>query len=250
MACANDRSRIRTCGRSTLAKCLESLTNQTKGPEEIAIVQASASNQIHKTSDESRPVVVRQKGRSISNAANEGVSVASGDVVAFIDDDAQASPNWIETLRKPYVANHSIVGVGPVNDFRTGRPWFHRGVIDIFGINYMRGEKVKSSLPTLCYLTGCNMSFQVRILNEIGGFDEFYMYSHEDADVCVRVQQAGHTIVFEESAIVWHHYAPGPTRRHLAYNFERSRVYFSPSNPLSNFPLVRFVISTFISKKN
>lgn len=99
---------------------------------------------------------------------------------------------------------------------------------------------------TFPYLTGCNASFRKKMLVELGGFDEFYVYSHEDPDVSVRIQQAGGRIVFQPKALVWHYFAAGPTRSRWIYNQERSRIYFALSNFIRELSLLMIVKHMFL----
>src|SRR4051794_10636657 len=56
------------------------------------------------------PVATRQP-RGLSGARNCGVAAAQGDVVAFLDDDAVAAPDWLERLLGPY-GDRRVMGVG------------------------------------------------------------------------------------------------------------------------------------------
>lgn len=243
---------IRTYGRPKhLWSCLRSLESQTEPPTEVIVVQASVADRPLESLYHMRLMTLQQQGRGISNAANEGIARASGDVVAFIDDDALASAIWIEALKRRYVAEPSIAGAGGlVMDSRTNEMWFDGGVVDIFGgcwwLPRMRTEAARLQHPVFPVLLGCNMSFRKEILQEVGGFDEFYRFSYDESDLCVRIQQAGHRIAFEREAVVWHRCAPGPTRRHLSYNDAKSRMYFSLSNFGRELPLRRLVARTLV----
>lgn len=237
---------VRTYGRPMfLPICLRSLESQTEPPREIIIVRASAADGMPKVSDGLKLIITQPKRRGVSRALNEGIARSSGDVVAFIDDDASASPDWIEALTNRYLAEPSIAGVGGlVIDQRTNEVWFDRGLIDVFGHAYMRPDKASPAYFAFPYLAGCNMSFRRKVLEEFGGFDEFYVYSHEEPDMCVRIQKAGLRIAFEPKAVVWHSYAPGPTRRNATYNSEKSRMYFALSN--SDLPFGELVADTLL----
>src|SRR3989304_228975 len=66
--------------------------------------------------------------RGLSGARNSGLRVATGDVVAFIDDDAYGEPDWLESLVAGY-ADPSVMAVGGTIDplWERGRPaWFPR----------------------------------------------------------------------------------------------------------------------------
>jgi membrane protein implicated in regulation of membrane protease activity len=55
------------------------------------------------------------------------------------------------------------------------------------------------------HVPGCNLSVRRSVLMEIGGFDPIYKCAGDDVDVCWRIQEAGYTIGFHPSALVWHH---------------------------------------------
>ena len=238
---------VRTYSRpiGTLCRCLNSLLNQSLSPKDIIVVHKGLGQQLNKIPNDSRLVLVQQNGRGVSNACNEGIAASSGDVVAFIDDDSIASPKWIESLIERYTSNDTIVAVGgPVNDGRTGKVSFFQGIVDILGRSYMTPDSARSrrrSLESFGYMTLTNASFRRHTLEYLGGFDEFYTYSHEDPDVCIRIRQAGLTSCFEQKALVWHYPAPGPTRSHWIYNQERSRIYFALSNFIRELSLLMVV---------
>jgi len=54
------------------------------------------------------------------------------------------------------------------------------------------------------HVPGCNMSFRKADLQLIGGFDPIFRSAGDDVDVCWRIQEAGGTIGFHPSALVWH----------------------------------------------
>ena len=243
---------VRTYSRpiGTLCRCLNSLLNQSVSPKDIIVVHKGLGQQLNKIPNESRLVLVQQNGRGVSNACNEGIAASSGDVVAFIDDDSVASPKWIESLIERYASNDMIVAVGgPVNDGRNGKVSFFQGTVDILGRSYMTPDSARSRkhpLESFEYMALTNASFRRHTLEYLGGFDEFYTYSHEDPDVCIRIQQAGLTSCFEQKALVWHYFAAGPTRSDWIYNHERSRIYFALSNFMRGLSLLMMVKHMFL----
>ncbi len=55
------------------------------------------------------------------------------------------------------------------------------------------------------HVPGCNLSVRKSVLMKIGGFDPIYRAAGDDVDVCWQIQEAGYTIGFHPSALVWHH---------------------------------------------
>jgi len=96
-----------------LSGAVASLGAQTAPPAEVIVV----IDHNPKLLDRARraypgALVVPNLGtRGLSDARNSGVNRAYGDVVAFLDDDAEAAPDWLERLTAPY-ADSSVAGVG------------------------------------------------------------------------------------------------------------------------------------------
>ena len=161
----------------------------------------------HQADGPSVPVVVlanKYEGR-LGSARNSAAEVARGDIVAFLDDDAWADPDWLDRLLLPY-GNESVVAVGgaPVPEFEGARPgWFPFEFDWVFGCAY-------SGLPEkqapVARLIGANMSVRRLALAEIGGF---HSDNHDDMDMCHRLMhlRPAEQIVYEPMARV-HHFVP------------------------------------------
>jgi glucosyl-dolichyl phosphate glucuronosyltransferase len=161
----------------------------------------------HQAGSPSTPVVVlanKYQGR-LGSARNSAAEVARGDIVAFLDDDAWADPDWLDWLLLPY-GNELVVAVGgaPMPEFEGARPgWFPFEFDWVFGCAY-------SGLPEkqapLARLIGANMSVRRLALVEIGGF---HSDNHDDMDMCHRLMylRPAEQIVYEPMARV-HHFVP------------------------------------------
>jgi len=107
--------------------------------------------------------------RGLSGARNTGVAAATGDVVAFLDDDAAAEPDWLERLTEHY-ADPSVVGVGGLVEPRwtTGPPrWFPAEFGWVVGCSYTGLPLVTATVRNPI---GANMSFRRDQLLAVGGF--------------------------------------------------------------------------------
>ncbi len=153
------------------------------------------------------PVVVianKFEGR-LGSARNSAAEVARGDVVAFLDDDAWAEPDWLERLVLPY-CDESVVAVGgaPVPEFERARPsWFPPEFDWVFGCAYSGLPIEQAPVPRLI---GANMSVRRSALAEIGGF---HSDNHDDMDMCHRLKhlRPADKIIYEPAAQV-HHFVP------------------------------------------
>jgi glycosyltransferase involved in cell wall biosynthesis len=166
--------------------------------------------------------------RGLSGARNSGLRVATGEVVAFIDDDAFSDPGWLEALAGSYADPAVMASGGTIEPlWERGRPgWFPREFDWVIGCTYLGMPTQRAAVRNLI---GCNMSFRAEVFDEIGGFVHGVgrigsrPLGCEETEICIRARQRWpeRTIVFEPSAVV-HHRVPA-ARGTVGYF--RSRCY-------------------------
>ena len=153
-------------------------------------------------------------------ARNSGAEMARGDVLAFLDDDAAAEPDWLEYLLAPYEDPNTVaVGGAPLPSYETGRPnWFPANFDWVFGCAY---EGMPKQLAPLAHLIGANMSVRRDAFEKIGGF---HSIDFDDLDLCMRIatQFPGQVVLFEPQAVV-HHYVPA---QRVAWSYFWRRCFF------------------------
>ncbi|PYE16588.1 hypothetical protein C7410_12929 [Paraburkholderia silvatlantica] len=155
---------------------------------------------------------------NLSMSRNKGIELASGDVVAFIDDDAVPHPSWLKRLNVHY-SNPDVGGVGGFTIDNTGVAYqVRKTVCDRFGnahgVSDFFDERPLSFPGTPLYpsLLGTNSSFRLKALKEIGGFDHTFAYLLDETDVCLRLIDAGYKVIYEPEALVYHQFAPSHIR--------------------------------------
>ena len=150
------------------------------------------------------PIIVLENkyGGRLGSARNTGVERACGDIVAFLDDDAAADPEWLTFLTSPYERPEVVaVGGAPLPVFETFRPqWFPPQLDWVFGCYY---EGLPSVLSSVDRLIGASMSARREALEAIGGF---HSDNHDDMDMCHRLahERGDQAIWMEPRAVVYH----------------------------------------------
>ena len=214
--------------------CLRHLEQQSQRPERIVVVDSSSDN---RTRDALRafPHVVYARnplGRGHTAESRAiGVSLCSEDVIAFLDDDANARTDWLVELVRRY-DDATVDGVG--GSALNGYPGEREEGIGSIGLLLPDGRLTGffASDPgrdvDVDHLLGANMSFRRRAIEAVGGIHGGYPGTclREESDLALRVRQQGGRLVYTPDAIVDH--LPGEYAK--GKRFDRRYVYFANRN--------------------
>ena len=173
-------------------------------------------------------VLANHHMRGLSGARNSGIACVQGDIVAFLDDDASAAPDWIEQLLAGY-SDPNVVAVGGAIEplWLASQPvWFPAEFNWVVGCTY-RGLP-ETSAP-IRNLIGANMSFRRDVFTSVGLFHQGVgqvgasMLRCDDTEFCIRVRQAlpGREIVYQPRARVYHQVS----QARVSWNYFRTRCY-------------------------
>jgi glucosyl-dolichyl phosphate glucuronosyltransferase len=196
-----------------LIEAVESVARQTMPPRQIviAIDHNPALLARARAQFPTATVVENVQERGLNGTRNSGVAAATGEFVAFMDDDAIADPDWLEQLQAAYTAG-DIVGVGgKINPlWLSGRPaWFPEEFFWVVGCSY-RG--LPSETAPVRNLIGCNMSYRRAVIEELGGFRNGIGHvggrpqGDDETEFCIRLRQTmpQATLLFRPQAQVSH----------------------------------------------
>jgi glycosyltransferase involved in cell wall biosynthesis/GT2 family glycosyltransferase len=179
-----------------LGEAVDSLRGQTLPPHEIVLVIDHAPElleEVRRLWPDLKIVANREK-RGLSGARNTGVAEASGEVVAFLDDDAIADSEWLARLADAY-ADPKVLGAGGTVRPRwvEGKPpWFPSEFDWVVGCTH---SGMPQELEPVRNLVGANMSFRRAPLLEVGGFSHdlgrvgSLPVGCEETDLSIRVHQ-------------------------------------------------------------
>jgi GT2 family glycosyltransferase len=174
-------------------------------------------------------VIANAHPRGLSGGKNTGIGAAGGELIAFLDDDAIAEPQWLTYLVEGH-EDPRVVGVGGATYPRwdTGRPvWFPREFDWVVGCTYTgmpngRGPVRNPSGGNSCFRTGA--------LREIGGFRSGIGRTStgrplgcEETELSIRLRQRdpGAVLLYDPRAVI-HHRVPAARSR---WSYFRARCY-------------------------
>jgi len=179
-----------------LCAAVASLRQQQLPAREIIVVVDHNPALFERTRTSIPDVVVCEnyEPRGLSGARNSGIALARGEIVAFIDEDAIAAPDWLVRLADGY-RDARVVGVGGAIEplWLSGRPdWFPQEFDWVVGCTY---QGMPSAAAPVRNLIGCNMSFRREVFTAVGGFRSgigrvgTLPVGCEETELCIRVRQ-------------------------------------------------------------
>jgi glucosyl-dolichyl phosphate glucuronosyltransferase len=210
---------------------VESVRAQPEDPEVVLVIDHS--DELLAAARDRWPelrVIPNTGERGLSGARNTGVAAATGDIVAFLDDDASAEDGWLAPLLAPF-ADADVVGVGgfaePIWPTATGSGPYPDELLWIVGCSY-------TGLPTefaeVRNVIGCSMAFRRASILAAGGFSSgigrvgTHPLGCEETDLCIRIRQVDPTAKI--------HHEPRSRVRHrvsddrVTMDYVRKRSYY------------------------
>lgn len=207
----------------SLRECLSSLCRQqTSSSFEVVVVDNRPQ------SGKTPPVVAEFPGvrlaseprGGLSYARNTGFAASTGDIFVCTDDDVIAPPDWLENLLAPFSRNDVMLVTGNVLPAELESPsqvefenygglgkGFQRREFNRKWFNSFR----RKAVPTWTIGATANTAVRAAMLRDpaVGLLDEALGAGtpagcSEDTYLFYKTLKAGHTIIYEPTAFVWH----------------------------------------------
>ena len=190
----------------TIERLLESLSKQSKKPEEIIIVDGGSTDatasvisnfQFPISNKKTKIKFLKKPGATIAQGRNEGIKEAKGEIIAMTDAGCWVHPDWFERITKP-LSRDIDMDIDIVAGFyrMTGDSVFQKCLACYLGV---LPEKLN---PSNFMPSARSMAFKKEIWQKIGGFNEKLERCGEDTLFNYQAKQLGARFLTVEDALV------------------------------------------------
>lgn len=219
-------------GDSRIGACLSACRAIDYPDFEIIVVNDGSTDNTAALLDQTEGIRVFHLDHcGLSAARNFGASQATGEILAYTDDDCRPDIHWLSWLAHTYATTgHQAIG-GPN---LPPRP-------DSLGLALTTSAPGAPTHVMLSdtfaeHLPGCHLSVRKSAFDEIKGFDPIFETAGDDVDFCWRLRHAGHTLGFSGASFVWHHRRATPWRylkQQMGYGHAEALLYRKHPNRFS-----------------
>lgn len=195
---------------ASLRECLRSLALQTTSPEEIVVVlRRGDAESGHVVGECGVPhvVMVFTDRPGVLAAMQLGIRSCTGEVVAFIDDDAVAPPDWLSRLCTRMQDGVGAVGGRDRVALQDGRPKFDVGRVTNWGKLVGNHHLGAGNVRDVDHLKGVNMAVKREVVAIPEGLKGDGAQRHFEVATSLYVQQAGWRVLYDPEIVVDHHLA-------------------------------------------
>ncbi len=205
--------------RKTIRECLASLHGQTTEANFEVIVVDSSTDGTADCIENAFPEVKVYRfatRKYAGDARNIGISLARGEIVAFIDADCTADPGWVDAILAAHGAPDPAIGGSIAN----GNPENSVGWAAYFCeySQWMPGIPAQRMTDIAC----ANMSYKKKVFEDFGGFIEGTYCS--DSEFHWRLGREGYSLRFDPSIKIAHHNIDN-FGRFLRHEFQHGRFF-------------------------
>jgi len=207
-------------------RCLASLLQEQLRPpapsvelEILCVDDASPSGSLDQLADliaecnDNRLQLVRQPDNlGYLRTCNHGASLATGELLCFLNNDTVVTPGWLSELIKTLEGFPDAGLVGPMLIYPDGRLQEAGGIVwrDGSAWNYGRDGDADDPAYGFCrdvdYISGACLVMRTELFRRIGGFDNRYAPAYyEDTDLAMAVKDLGYRVLMQPLAKVIHY---------------------------------------------
>jgi GT2 family glycosyltransferase len=202
-------------GENLIAECLDSVFQSLYNPFEVIVVDNGSTDRSLEIVKKYKAVRVIETGKNLGYAGgnNQGIKVARGKYIVFLNNDIVVDPEWLDGA-VIYLESHCTVGVISCRQMN----YFDKSMIDglyhyltrwlgflPMGAGQPMAEQHQfSRLGQVVSANGGSAIFRKQMLDAIGLFDERLFAYCEETDLCMRALLHGWQTVYLPQSVVYH----------------------------------------------
>ena len=188
-------------GATHLNECLQALERQSAPQDsfEVIVVEDGETDEGQRLNLWPGVRWLQQAHQGPAVARNMGVAAAHGELVLFTDADCAPAPDWVSAMLTPF-DDSRVNGVKGV--YATDQ----RSLVARFAqLEYEDKYQRMAGQETIDFIDTYSAGYRRHVLQAAGGFDtRFPTASVEDQELSFRLAKAGHRLVFQQTAVVYH----------------------------------------------
>ena len=219
-------------GREHLERCLEAVASTAYRDVEVIVVDngsTDGSPELAESFELPFPIrVIRNEtNRSFSEANAQGVAVAVGELICFLNNDVDPiTDDWLGYMVETMAARQAVaVGARLIYPRHRGGVRAGFDIPDLSlqhaGVGFDRTKPVPlgrvigagddavspwaAQVEDRPALTAACLLVRADAFHAVGGFSPEYFYGTEDVDLCLKLRAAGGRLVYDGRAALWHH---------------------------------------------
>ncbi len=204
-------------GEETLGRCLEALLDQSVSPSEyeIVVVDDGSGDTTAQIAAAYEVRYLHQANKGPASARNRGAFSARGEVILFTDCDCIPDHNWIEEMARPF-SETDVSGVKGA----------YKTCQKSLTARFAQAEfddrfRLLQKADRIDMVDTYSAAFRKSVFIQAGGFDASFPHANnEDTDFSYRLAAAGHKLVFNPYACVYHRH-PDSLTKYLKIKFWR-----------------------------
>ncbi|MGB3309863.1 MAG: glycosyltransferase [Nodosilinea sp.] len=213
--CTHNRARY-------LGAAIASLLGQTYAAYEVIVVDNASTDDTKAVVEAYLPhpqlTYVYESTLGLSAARNRGAAIAQGSILAYLDDDAEATPHWLAALAEAFaghaqaaIAGGAVSLIWPPN--MAPPRWLSPTLSESLGA-YDLGATIQPITEAGQTPRGLNYAVKKSFLESVGGFDPQLgrvgknLLSNEELHLTQQALMAGYEVLFVPQAQVAHNVAP------------------------------------------